>query len=226
MARLVLVRMPGHTPLWSAAAYHWPPIPSLASKTVDVEAGFQEVLGGDQPARTTTDDGDASPRPKTHVVTVPPRARLLPPQSSLRRRARLADRSTPWVGFTASPIPNDAFGGRVHPAGPLDGSARVRGRHRPGCVLRSGLRLRSRLRVDASSAPTGPDPSQLVDRLSRPDGPTLAKSPARLTAAGAGSTAAPQPGQLRRVNGAFSRTAIAADQAQPSSRGRPARPDQ
>ncbi len=33
MARLVFVRIPVHTPLWSAVMYHWPPSRSLASNT-------------------------------------------------------------------------------------------------------------------------------------------------------------------------------------------------
>src|SRR3954470_3201349 len=44
MARLVFVRMPGHTPLCSAVVYHCPPRSSLASKTVTAKPAWIACL--------------------------------------------------------------------------------------------------------------------------------------------------------------------------------------
>src|SRR3712207_8289844 len=51
-SRLVLVCIPGHTPLWGAVASHCPPSPSPASKTVTSKPASSACLAAASP------DGD------------------------------------------------------------------------------------------------------------------------------------------------------------------------
>ena len=131
IARLVLVRMPGHTPLCGAVACHWPPRASLASKTVTSKPASSACFAATRPAGPapmTATRAPAAVSPARHYLTPPPTIEAL---NSIAKGPYMADGRARVL----------ADGNEI----PLLGLGRLAGAGRAGVRERGALGARARL---------------------------------------------------------------------------------